>query len=131
MILRKKYSILGFIALTIAIAGFLTYNYIYQDHRDIASAQFDFELQSSLLNKVMSNAEEAHKYVDKVIQTEGVITAIEQNAVVLDHKVQISFGQDDLNGLAVEKQITIKGRCVGYDDLLELVKIDQATLINN
>ena len=27
-------------------------------------------------------------------------------------------------------KISIKGRCVGYDDLLEIVKIDQAVLLN-
>ena len=32
-----------------------------------------------------------------------------------------------VNGIS----ITIKGRCVGYDELLEMVKIDQAIIINN
>ncbi|MFP2997279.1 hypothetical protein ABN763_15280 [Spongiivirga sp. MCCC 1A20706] len=131
MILRKKYSIVGFMALLAAIIGFSVYNYMYQDHRDIASERVDFELESSFLNSVMSNTDSAQKYVDKVIQTDGKITAIEQNALVLDNEVHINFGKGFLNSLTVNDKVTIKGRCVGYDDLLELVKIDQATLVNN
>jgi len=131
MILRKKYSIAGFLALLFAIIGIVAYNYMYQDHRDIASEKFDFELKPSLLSIAMSNTNEAVNYVDRVIQTEGIITAIEQNSVILDDLVQVNFSADDLNALSIRKKVTIKGRCVGYDDLLELVKIDQATLVNN
>jgi len=129
MILKKKYSIAGFLALIFSIITIIVYNYVYQGHRDIATEAFDYELQSTLLSGLMSNEAEAVNYADKVIKTEGTITAVEQNSVILDNKIQVNFNEINLNALAVSKKLTIKGRCVGYDDLLELVKIDQAIII--
>jgi hypothetical protein len=129
MIARKKYIIFGIFALLV-VSGYVVYQYMYREHRDIASEKVDFELQPQQLMEVMSDAAKALKYTDKVIQTSGKITSVEQNSVILDHKTQVNFKTADVNPLNVGNDVIIKGRCVGYDDLLELVKIDQATIIN-
>jgi hypothetical protein len=127
---KKPYIVLS-IALLLIILSIATYNYMYKEHRNIASENVSFNLSASQLNSDLSSPEKALKYIDKVVQIQGIITAVEQNAVVIEDKVQVDFIENVANGLSIEKQITIKGRCVGYDDLLELVKIDQATIIND
>jgi len=42
--------------------------------------------------------------------------------------VQCSF-ESAIQGINANEQITIKGRCIGYDDLFEIVKLDQSTII--
>ncbi|MEO9513577.1 MAG: hypothetical protein ABJN84_09915 [Flavobacteriaceae bacterium] len=115
--------LLGFIMLVVS-----SYNYIYQGPRNIAKEEIAHQLNASELGKAMDNI--ALDYVDKVIQTNGKITAIEPSIIVIENKVQVSF-QNKVEGLVNGSTVTIKGRCVGYDDLLEVVKIDQAIIINN
>lgn len=127
---RKKKFIAGIAALTILIVLIITYNYIYQDHRDIASEKVAFTLPPEALKTALSDKVSAQKYIDQVIQTQGTISAVEQNTVFIEEIAQVNFAQN-FAGLAEDQHIIIKGRCVGYDDLLEIVKIDQAIIINN
>ena len=127
---KKPYILLS-IALLLIILSIATYNYMYKEHRNIATENVSFNVSASQLNSDLSSPDTALEYIDKVVQIQGIVTAVEQNDVVIDDKVQVSFIENVSNRLSIEKQITIKGRCVGYDDLLELVKIDQATLIHD
>ncbi|MGI9551824.1 MAG: hypothetical protein ACR2MT_11530 [Aurantibacter sp.] len=127
---KKSYIILS-IALLLIVVSIATYNYMYKEHRNIATEDISFDVSASELKTDLSSPDKALKYIDKVVQVQGKVSAVEENAVVIDDKVQVSFIENVSNSLSVQKQITIKGRCVGYDDLLELVKIDQATLIHD
>ena len=127
---KKLYIILGFL-IVLLITGYSVYKYMYKDHRNIASESVDFELNTLQLNTGMSTSQGAVNYIDRVIQTHGIITAVEQNTIILDDKVQVNFSTDSSIALSEGVEVHIKGRCVGYDDLLELVKVDQATLLNN
>lgn len=117
--------------LVILVSAYAIKSYMYKAHRNIATEVIDYEIQTTVLSEAMHDSKQALKYIDKVIQTSGVITTIEQNSVLIDDKVQVNFiNNNTLNSLSVSDTVIIKGRCVGYDDLLELVKIDQATIIN-
>jgi len=126
---KKPYIVLSIVLLLIILA-ISAYNYMYKEHRNIATENVSFNVSASELNSDLSTPDKASEYIDKVVQVHGNVTAIEQNDVVIDDKVQVSFIEKVANSLSTQNQITIKGRCVGYDDLLELVKIDQATLIH-
>ncbi|WP_422079950.1 hypothetical protein [Ulvibacterium sp.] len=127
---KKLYAVLAG-ALVLLILGISMYNYIYKSHRDIATERVAHTVSATQIHGELGKKDEIEKYVDQVVQIHGKITAIEQNAIVIDNKVQVGFIMDTPNDLYIAGQIAVKGRCVGYDDLLELVKIDQATLIHN
>ena len=122
---------IGILLLLLGIIGFASYQYMYQPHRDIASEKVDFELTPKALKAALSSNNEENEYLNKVIQTAGKISAVDQHSVTLDDIIQINFESDLPSYLNPESTLTIKGRCIGYDDLLELVKIDQATIITN
>ncbi len=126
---RKQYIVLasGLFVLFLAVSA---YKYVYREHRDIGSEKVDFSMSAVELKAILAQESIASKYIDKVIQTYGKITAIEQQSAIIDDKVQVNFKGDVSNNLNLESAIAIKGRCVGYDDLLELVKIDQAVLVS-
>ncbi|AKA36506.1 MAG: hypothetical protein CMH48_01420 [Muricauda sp.] len=125
---KKQYLVVAVIAIVAVLADTL-YNYVYRDHRNIATEKVDFEFSAHELQLALADENEASKYVDKVVMTYGTVTAIEQQSIVIDDRVQVSFIEGISADLAIDNKISIKGRCVGYDDLLELVKIDQATLL--
>ena len=58
----------------------------------------------------------------------GVISDIEESAITIDDNAYCLF-DEKLIGLNVGEQIKIKGRCIGYDELLEVVKVDQSVIL--
>ncbi|WP_299113997.1 hypothetical protein [uncultured Winogradskyella sp.] len=130
--MRKKiYMLLGVLIIGL-ISAFLVYNYVFNsEHRDIANEKATVSLSAKdIFEQFQTNeALATTNYLDQVIEMKGGITSIEDNDVVLSNGVQVSFNSQETLKFQKGEQITIKGRCVGYDELLELVKIDQSTLI--
>ncbi|MET2986148.1 OB-fold protein [Aureibaculum conchae] len=127
-----KHKIVVFISILIIVAGILTYNYIYKEHRNIAEeeALFSDKALNFHSNFVKNTDRFNTKHLDKVVEIEGKITEIDETSLVLDDKVYVLF-KDTLNAQIILKSTqTVKGRYVGYDDLLEVLKIDQATIID-
>jgi len=128
---KKKVVILGAILVVIAIGGFV-YNYTFNSkHRDIANEEATAALSAKELFANFQNNESlaTTNYLDNVIEINGNITYVEEDEVVLNDQIQIRFNAGAMPEVK-EGEITIKGRCVGYDELLEMVKIDQATVLN-
>jgi len=100
-------------------------------HREIAKEVTDFTIDvDDLQFHFLNNPEEATlKYVDKVIETYGTVTEVGSDLVVFEEKVQANFLETNDQNIAVGDNIRIKGRCVGFDEFLLLVKIDQVTTI--
>ena len=129
---KKKILISGLIIAS--IVTLLVYNYVFNSkHRNIAEEKATVVLSANELHSNFETNESlaTTNYLDKVVETTGKITSVEGNDVVLNDGVQVSFTTANVEQPKTGTAVTIKGRCVGYDELLELVKIDQATLINN
>lgn len=125
----RKWIIILVIAIVVSIFG---YNYIYQDHRDIESEQAEFTMTSSEINQLFSeNSTSAEqKFLNKTIEVSGLITDINSNDITIDDSVFCQFSNNLETSLDKNENIKIKGRVIGYDDLLEQVKLDQCTIIN-
>ena len=130
---RKKIIILTLILLVISVAG-LVYNYTFNSkHRDVVNEAASITLSSKELFSHFQNNESlaTANFMDKVVEVKGELTSIEEGMVVLGHQIQVGFDEEGMPKVAGKTSLTIKGRCVGYDELLEMVKIDQATVINS
>ena len=129
---RKVIKSLIGIAVVAIIAAF-AYNYTFNSkHRDIASEKATVILSAVELNDAFTNNETlaTSKYLDKVIEIKGKVTEVQMEELTLDKGVHVTLLKGDKTDMSTHKQIVIKGRCLGYDELLEVVKIDQATIIN-
>ncbi len=129
---KKKVIILAVILLVITAVG-IVYDYTFNsEHRDIANEEATLSLSAKELFSHFHNDEvlATRNYLDKVIEIKGNITSIEEGEVVLSDQIQVRFNTELMPKVVNEESLTIKGRCVGYDELLEMVKIDQATVIN-
>ena len=108
------------------------YFYMYKDRRDVSAEEAKYtvtvlDLQNQFTKDLAgSNA----KYLDKAIEVSGIVTSIDtaEHSVVLDEKLSAVFLDSTLAGVALQKSVRIKGRFLGYDDLLEELKIDDAAL---
>ena len=114
----------------IIIVGILGYNYLYQDHRDVATSNATSSYTSTELIALFTDNDASNdaRALDQVVEVSGTATDTSANSITLDRKVFIEFKEP--HQLALNQTYTLKGRCLGYDDLLEEVKIDQAIFIN-
>lgn len=124
----KKWILLA----VLAVISILTYNYIYQNHRDINKEKAEYNLTSvEILKKFSTDPDNSEKkYLDKTIEVIGKITDQTENTITLDHIVFCQFNTNINIQLKDNYQIKIKGRFIGYDDLLEQIKLDQCNIIN-
>jgi hypothetical protein len=128
---KRLKIIITLIAFFILISG-LVYNYVFNaEHRDITKEEAAISLSANelYLNFETDEASATVNYLDKVIETKGEISSVEDNDIVLNNRIQVSFNSQNTSLLKKGQLITIKGRCLGYDELLEVVKMDQATII--
>jgi hypothetical protein len=124
----KKWSILIVLCVIVGIIG---YRYVYQDHRDIATETSIYKLTASdLLDEFAINPMSSeNKYLNKTIEVSGSISDKNPQNITIEDKVFCQFSSKIQKALNTE-QIKIKGRFIGYDDLLEQVKLDQCMIIN-
>lgn len=120
-----KLVIFGIIAL-----GIVGYFYIFQGHRDIQSETVEYKRSAILLLEDFQNNTEAatQKYLNKTLEIYGTVTLSDSLTLVLDSGVFFALSEKQLSYIGDE--IAVKGRCIGYDDLLEEVKLDQARILN-
>ncbi|MBT8263616.1 MAG: hypothetical protein KJO05_12385 [Bacteroidia bacterium] len=123
----KKKSILV-IVIGIVVLAVIGYNYLYQDHREISSEKPMAELSSESISEIFKN-DAANDLLNATVSVKGVISEIDESTLTLDGKVTCSFA-DIPSDYRVGDSINVKGRCIGYDDLFEIVKLDQCSIQN-
>lgn len=110
----------------------LAYNYVYQGHRNIQTEVSQYSVSATALLKAFQNDPVgAHQtYLNKTLEISGVITEKSATDLTLDQVVFCSLFEPDNGTHQIQESIIIKGRCIGYDDLLEIVKFDQCHITN-
>lgn len=121
------------ILLLLLIMSWAFYSYLYKDHRDIASEQEAFLVTAKTIYQEFSKDEMAAnaKYLDKTIEVNGKVTAIdvEENTIIIDEKMFVYFKDKLPDELQLQSNVNVKGRFMGYDNLLEEMKMDQSVLV--
>jgi hypothetical protein len=128
--MKKKILIIS--ALILVVIAVVGYNIIYKEHRDIKTEQVEFTLTAGkLFNEFSANESQATaKYADKTIAVTGKVTSVDKASGTVSIDEILSATMLDKTGDVPQKQqVKIKGRFVGYDDLLGELKMDQVTLI--
>lgn len=122
-----KKIIVAFAVLALASLGM--YKYIYKDHKNVKKEKAEFILAANdLLNEYKSDFFKAdQKYLDKIIVVKGNITEKGASYVTVGEGVTVYFTKPVK--VYAGNSIKVKGRLVGYDELLELVKIDNAHVV--
>jgi hypothetical protein len=124
----KKKNIIFVIIFAFAVLGF---NYVLRGgKRDVASEKSDFQADSKTISDAfVTNIDIANKkYLDKVIEISGSVTAIKDTIVTIDNNVICTFKIAN-KSIQKDQRLTIKGRFVGYDDLMAELKLDNCSLI--
>ncbi|MGB2128022.1 MAG: OB-fold protein [Flavicella sp.] len=123
---KTLYLLLVFCFVVVATAVF---KYIYRPHKDIQASEASFSVTATYLSNTFSNDIEGatQKFLNKTLEVSGNISELDSLSIALDGVV---FGYLSVSSnKPLNTFTTIKGRCIGYDELLEIVKLDQCTIL--
>ncbi|WP_303316000.1 hypothetical protein Q4Q34_13335 [Flavivirga abyssicola] len=122
----KKWIIL-IILICFCIGAYL---YIYKDHRNIETEAPVFVVTANSIGSEFSKGslKSEKKYLNKTIIVSGIISEINQNDLTINDKIFCQFSKILKQSLKIGSEIKIKGRVIGYDDLLEQIKLDQCII---
>ena len=132
--MNKKLKI-AIVLLVLVVGGYfilpLVKDYMVNNlgKRDVKSESAAFTLKTKdIIAEFTANADAANKkYLEKPVAITGVVSSVKDKEVIVDGTVNCGFTTADAavkNG----QTITIKGRVVGYDDLLGELKLDQCSI---
>lgn len=127
---RKKTAlILAILFIAISAGIYFYYGYLFKEARNIASETPDFSISAKkLLQDYNSNPKKADSlYLNKTIEITGKVTKETDSVISLENAVFCLF-KEKLKNKMIDNQITVKGKCIGYDELFLEVKIDQCTV---
>jgi DNA replicative helicase MCM subunit Mcm2 (Cdc46/Mcm family) len=129
---KTRIKILIFL-LVISFGPYYIYqNVLYKDARDIDSEKSMLTITAENLEKeyAVNPSQTDSKYLNKTIEIEGIVSEVTDSSMVIDKKVFCKMN-GKVKQTLINKPINIKGRCIGYDDLFELVKFDQCSIQQN
>ena len=134
-LLMNKISIKIIIALVVLVLvlviGFFSARY-YAYHggkRNLQSekAAFTKNTKDILAEFTENEAVANKKYLEKPVVISGLITSVKDKEVIIDEVVVCSFTTADTS-LKEGQAVNIKGRVIGYDDLMGGVNMDQCSI---
>lgn len=127
---RKKTAIvIAGLLLAVSAGIYLYYGVVFKEARNIESEMPDFSIAATkLIYDYNSNPEKADSlYLNKTIEITGKVTKETDSVVILENNVFCLFTQKTKDRL-INSKVTVKGKCIGYDELFQEVKIDQCTI---
>jgi len=131
--MSKKVKIIGVLFVVALIIGFSVFNYVFHGgERDLATEEAAFTVTSkNIIAEFAENVPVAtKKYSDKAIAVSGIVTAVTDSIVTIDNTIICNFKSPDTT-IKNEQAITVKGRLVGFDDLMGELKLDQCSINKN
>lgn len=127
---RKKIAFAIAALLIIISAGiYFYYGFLFKEARNIQSEMPDYTISATkLLEDYNADPKKADQlYLNKTIEITGIVTKETDSVLILENTVFCLFSQKVKSAL-INNKVTVKGKCIGYDELFQEVKIDQCTI---
>ncbi len=118
---KKLISILVVVLLSVVV-----YFYAYKDHRNIANEGAALADTALAIKDLLVQNNEA--FFNQTLEVSGVVTAVEDKTLTLNDALVAQF--EIRPTVTIDQQLTLKGRCIGYDDLFEVVVLDQSIILD-
>ncbi len=127
MNLQKKNKWILIFILVLSVTLFSTYNYIYKSHKLTEELPTEFKGTSSDFINLAKNSD----WVNKAVEIKGQITSKDSLGLILNNNIYCQLRQTkNIDKLTKSQTITIKGIVIGYDDLLDELKLNQCIIKN-
>ena len=125
---KRSVKIITIVSAVIVIMLLFVYGYVYKDARNIAAEDAAYTISAQQLVSDYENDTQSAdtKYLNKTIAVEGTVTHVADSLITIDSAVFCSF-DNNKEEIKVDDVVTVKGRCIGYDEIFGEVKLDQCS----
>jgi tRNA_anti-like len=127
----KKSKIIVLSLLAVALMGFTGYNYVmHGGARDLSKEEANFTVSSkSITDEFTKNIDVSNKkYLEKAVAITGIITEVTANEIIIDNTIICNLNTPNTT-FKENQKVTVKGRVIGFDDLMGEIKLDQCSVI--
>ena len=136
MINKKIYWTIFRFFLPLSIIGLIIiYNTYNKPHKDFDKSPFEVTIESrELISLYQDNTDNANtRFLNKILLVIGTITNIETSIIILDNGIVCTLEPSQIitEKININNKVSVKGRCIGYDDLLEEVRIDHSFIMKS
>ncbi|MGB0879844.1 MAG: hypothetical protein ACPGTO_04705 [Polaribacter sp.] len=127
MNLSKKSKIFLVFLIVSILLGIVVFKDAMQPPAKIETKEVAFSGTSD--DFLLKVKEDATVWQDKVVVIDGLITSKDEKGIMVSNQIYCQFREDvDFTSLNNNDSIQLKGRVIGYDDLLEELKLDQCII---
>ncbi|KIO54587.1 OB-fold protein [Flavobacterium hibernum] len=125
---KKIVSVIAALLILVSAGIYFYYGFLFKEARNIQSEIPDYNITATkLLEDYNSDPKKADSlYLNKTIEITGIVTKETDSVVILENNVFCLFTQKNPVKL-INQKVKIKGKCIGYDELFQEVKLDQCT----
>lgn len=119
----KKGKVVFVLLIVITLGGFIGYRFTYKPHPKTSELTSTYQgSASAFIPEVTQNVE---KWQNQIVEIEGLVTSSTPSGITIREQIFCQFESENNSTIPVGKTIIIKGRFIGYDDLLEEIKLDK------
>ncbi|CAM1359085.1 hypothetical protein [Tenacibaculum xiamenense] len=103
------------------------YKYSYKPRKTIEELSINYKGKSTDFLEIASN--DFSKWNSKIVELSGKVSELGNKGIIINRQIFCQFkNSHKIKTINLNQNITIKGRVIGYDDLLEELKLNQCIL---
>lgn len=117
-------------SLTLLLLGcYFVYNYvIYKPHRAVSKITSEY-IGSASDFLIRLESEDTQNWLNKVVTLTGTVSLIDSSGVLLNNTIYCQFkNTSEIAVVQTKQSLSIKGQIIGYDDLLDELKLNYCTI---
>ena len=124
---KNKVVFIASVMMVLVVGVVNVYQYISMSPKDVVEITPEYVGDASEFNFLVTD--NLSYWTGKVVQITGEVTELTEDGVVINGTIFCQFENgDDLQSIVENQQINIKGKLVGFDEILMEIKLNQCIL---
>ena len=124
---KNKVVFIASVMMVLVVGVVNVYQYISMSPKDVVEITPEYVGDATEFNFLVTD--NLSYWTGKVVQITGKVTELTEYGVVINGTIFCQFENgDDLQSIVENQQINIKGKLVGFDEILMEIKLNQCIL---
>lgn len=124
---KNKVVFIASVMMVLVVGVVNVYQYISMSPKDVVEITPEYVGDATEFNFLVTD--NLSYWTGKVVQITGEVTELTEYGIVMNGTIFCQFENgDDLQSIVENQQINIKGKLVGFDEILMEIKLNQCIL---
>ena len=124
---KNKVVFIASAMMVLTVGAVYVYQYISMSPKDVVEITPEYVGDATEFNFLVTD--NLSYWTGKVVQITGKVTELTEYGIVMNGTIFCQFENgDDLQSIVENQQINIKGKLVGFDEILMEIKLNQCIL---